>query len=506
MPWTAADAEGHTKKANTAAKQKEWAKVANNARAQCVKAGGEPEECDGRAIRIANAAMEESGMEYKAYTTSTNSVLISVNAIDVGGEAVPVAELVTAYEERRGQEQESAERNDADLQEAVWTTAFVNNLPDSNFAVIMPGGEKDEEGKTKPRSLRKLPYKDAGGKVDVPHLRNALARLPQMKGVSAELKAKALKTLQAAAKKHLKTHQEETEKVDIAKVRDLLQEALTMLDAPMEMTEVELAESAMGHVIELAKEGVSIKPRDPLLMKVALIKPGFGNEKDKHYYPIEVLERDAHVFEGVKMYATDHRPEEKSVRTEVAVITACPVAFTDDGAPIAHAAVHDPDFAEQARNRDKLDTLDTLECSILALGRTRKGDVDGKEANIVEAITKGQSVDWVTKAGAGGHAVALAESNTGGVKMDKEQIEKLLSESELPQEAQERLAGAEYEDESALRQAVLAEVEYVKTLTGSGQPFGQGPSQGQREEKPLSERLDEVDRRHGLRVQETQEV
>lgn len=63
---------------------------------------------------------------------------------------------------------------------AVWSTAFVNSLPDSSFMYIEPGcGEKDGEGKTKPRSCRKLPIKDASGKVDLPHLRNAIARIPQ---------------------------------------------------------------------------------------------------------------------------------------------------------------------------------------------------------------------------------------------------------------------------------------------------------------------------------------
>jgi len=62
---------------------------------------------------------------------------------------------------------------------AVWTAAFMNDLPDSSFLYIESGGEKDESGKTKPRSLRHFPYKDAGGKTDLPHLRNALARIPQ---------------------------------------------------------------------------------------------------------------------------------------------------------------------------------------------------------------------------------------------------------------------------------------------------------------------------------------
>ena len=48
-----------------------------------------------------------------------------------------------------------------------------NNLPDSDFAYISPGGHKDSEGKTTPRSLRHLPIPDAA------HVRNALARLDQ---------------------------------------------------------------------------------------------------------------------------------------------------------------------------------------------------------------------------------------------------------------------------------------------------------------------------------------
>ncbi len=64
-------------------------------------------------------------------------------------------------------------------QKALWSGAFVNNLPDNCFLYIAPGGRKDEEGKTVPRSLRYFPVKDGQGRVDLPHLRNALARIPQ---------------------------------------------------------------------------------------------------------------------------------------------------------------------------------------------------------------------------------------------------------------------------------------------------------------------------------------
>jgi|SRR5579859_665693 len=85
------------------------------------------------------------------------------------------------------------------LLKAQWTTAFMNNLPDSSFAYIEPGGEKDSEGKTTPRSKRHLPYKDASGTVDKPHLRDALARLDQT-DIPAAAKAAAKAKLEAAAK------------------------------------------------------------------------------------------------------------------------------------------------------------------------------------------------------------------------------------------------------------------------------------------------------------------
>jgi hypothetical protein len=73
-----------------------------------------------------------------------------------------------------------------------------NNLPDASFAYIESGGTKDESGKTVPRSLRKLPFKNADGSVDLPHLRNALARLSQTQGINAEDKTKIRARLESA--------------------------------------------------------------------------------------------------------------------------------------------------------------------------------------------------------------------------------------------------------------------------------------------------------------------
>ena len=84
-------------------------------------------------------------------------------------------------------------------EDALWSTAEQNKLPDSSFLVVGEGGEKDADGLTTPRSLRHLPYKDADGSVNRAHALNALARLPQTAGLSpdrvAELQTKLRKLL-----------------------------------------------------------------------------------------------------------------------------------------------------------------------------------------------------------------------------------------------------------------------------------------------------------------------
>jgi hypothetical protein len=86
----------------------------------------------------------------------------------------------------------------AGIQESEWDNEYINNLPDDAFAYIESGGQKDEQGKTVPRSLRHLPYKNAEGNLDADHVRNALARLDQT-AISAEAKAAATKKLCSAA-------------------------------------------------------------------------------------------------------------------------------------------------------------------------------------------------------------------------------------------------------------------------------------------------------------------
>lgn len=99
---------------------------------------------------------------------------------------------------------------------AVWTSRYVNDLPDAAFAIVLGGGALDEEGKTTPRTLRKLPHHittvedpDDDETTDWPHLVNALSRVSQIEGATEEE--------MKAAEEHLRAHydriaaEEETE-------------------------------------------------------------------------------------------------------------------------------------------------------------------------------------------------------------------------------------------------------------------------------------------------------
>lgn len=73
---------------------------------------------------------------------------------------------------------------------AQMTTQAMNDLPDSAFAYIEPGGSKDAEGKTMPRSKRHFPL------VDAEHVRAALAMASR-----SPFGDKAMPKIVAAAKK-----------------------------------------------------------------------------------------------------------------------------------------------------------------------------------------------------------------------------------------------------------------------------------------------------------------
>jgi hypothetical protein len=538
-------------KALAAAKRRQWVEVWNSAYERCAAQQSPGDDCEAVAFRAANGAVfEEMGLFTPPVSTGLSGLLSAAQIRELGDWTM---------------------RIQSKLSEATWMAAFVNDLPDSSFLHILPGGEKDEGGKTTPRSLRMFPYKDAGGKVDLPHLRNAVARIPQSDRINAATKERLASKARAELEKQTEQSEMDYDETpvmtmgartfadlraaeranDAAKeiheltyqlqalissvmMNEAITDKMTAIDAlaaeflglargilgsemeenePASGDSIELSESALGYALALSESDNGTNRRAPLDLDVVIIRPGFGNKRDKHFYGQQMLEANAPVFVGAKMYSTDHRDDEKSVRTEVSRIKEI-VGF-DNGAPVGRVKVFDPDFAELVRNRADAGELNSLECSILANGTARKGEIDGQEAKIVESIKEVRSVDWVTRGGAGGHALRLAESEVEMPKekdevqeaeleevvieeeaqaepepqeaetqevaqpttLEKEAVAAALAESNLPIAFKAALAQVQYADDAALKEAIAQAVKEVKALTGSGQPFAQGASQ-----------------------------
>jgi len=104
------------------------------------------------------------------------------------------------------------------------------SFPDASF-VVEHGAEKDENGKTL-QKFRHLPHhsKNAkssteNGSVDIPHLRNALARVNQVKPSkesASGFRSRAKKHLEAHARALLKTHKSEACSGDLFEIQKML--------------------------------------------------------------------------------------------------------------------------------------------------------------------------------------------------------------------------------------------------------------------------------------------
>lgn len=307
----------------------------------------------------------------------------------------------------------------------------------------------------------------------------------------------------------------------VVKLRKLLAEALNVLseNGIADLCNVGLAleshdatdeDTANLTVSEAA--AVETGRRAPVIVDFQMIKPGPGNKKDNHYYPADVLARDIGVFGEADVFATDHKAEQRSELTKVGKVLKVPTRFTEDQAPVARVLIYDPAQAEKARNRADSDALSTLECSIYGSGRAKPRKIDGVEYKVVEAITAGKYLELVSKAGAGGHALNLAE-NDGGETMSDEQkaketegeeeqttqevdlaegeqeqgqgqeetteeaeslaeaeVKSALVEVRLPDKVKVLLAGQSYADKAALDEVIAEMVEEFKEATGSGRP------------------------------------
>ncbi len=290
---------------------------------------------------------------------------------------------------------------------AEWTTAYINQLPDSAFLYIAPGGTKDEEGKTVPRSLRFFPVKDADGKVDVAHLRNALARIPQAK-IPQAAKDAARKKAEDLAKEHLETYQEE---------------ALM----PLHVTEI----------LESKDTGSAVNRYRVQLLELDKVGKG-GNRR---VYPRGMFSKHFQKYEGAQAFL-DHSYDKvkgRSVRDLVGYYENVDANGGADLVVINHRDLIHPLIEEQQRSGKELIGL-----SHHILGRQRPERRGGGLVNVVEEIATVKSVDLVTTPAAGGRVSEILEQEEVEVKNLEELKEahpELLEEfrEEIVEELREEL-------------------------------------------------------------------
>lgn len=155
--------------------------------------------------------------------------------------------------------------------------------------------------------------------------------------------------------------------------------------------------------------------------RMKIIAPGWGSSG---YYPAEVLESyGPSVFQkGLHMYvdhptaSEDYERPERSVRDLAGVLESD--AVWDANGPAGPGLYADIKVFS-AFVPMMVEAADHIGVSIRASGTVSQGVREGREGLIIESITRAESVDFVTKAGAGGRIMELVESARAGVDVSE---------------------------------------------------------------------------------------
>ncbi|PKN91099.1 MAG: hypothetical protein CVU44_21010 [Chloroflexi bacterium HGW-Chloroflexi-6] len=170
----------------------------------------------------------------------------------------------------------------------------------------------------------------------------------------------------------------------------------------------QIGDDLVGDTVELLEKAVR---RDGTI-PIKVIQPGWGSSG---YYPAEVLERDGpRVFaKGLHMYWDHPTQREEAERPErelddlAAVLTSD--AYWQENGPKGPGLYADALVMEHYRNKVN-DLAPHIGVSIRAFGTAKQGEAEGKQGPVVDALTAGRSVDFVTAAGAGGEIITMFES------------------------------------------------------------------------------------------------
>jgi hypothetical protein len=205
----------------------------------------------------------------------------------------------------------------------------------------------------------------------------------------------------------------------------------------------------------IQESGLAVRPGVPVRAvgeaqrrEVVLISAGWGSSG---YYSEEVLSRDIPAIfpVGTHMYLDHPTAQENAERPErstldlVGKIVETPRMAGIEAVAVVEIYPHWVPIIEAMK--------DDIGLSIRAMGVADEGDAGGKRGMVIEKLTEGISVDYVTKAGAGGRIGELVESA-------RDQNDKLLGGHPLSEKTGPG-SGDRTHEEDAMSDAKLAELE-----------------------------------------------
>ena len=309
--------------------------------------------------------------------------------------------------------------------------------------------------------------------------------------------------------------------------------AAAMLADPMWAVEVQKVAASLspseveGDFVPLMERAVA--EDGTTLLRV--ITPGWGSSG---YYSPELLERDGpKVFTaGTKMFWNHQTDAEEASRPEgdlrdLAGELIEDAAWNADGPEGAGLYAKAKVFAAFQPIVEEL--APHIGVSIRAMGKATNGTIEGREGPVIDALTHGRSVDFVTAPGAGGKVMSLFEaarpsSTEGNLNMDDQKelneardelkaihagaiITAAVAEAKLPDAAVKRLteslpAKAVLNDEGKLDEdalkvivdeAIASEVAYLTEVTGAGSVRNLGgEAEGEAKDGDLAEAFQKI--------------
>jgi hypothetical protein len=178
-----------------------------------------------------------------------------------------------------------------------------------------------------------------------------------------------------------------------------------------------------------------------------IIRPGIGKGRGRHLYEAQMLQENADVFSGWRMFLNHQSPEAKRAagglpRDVRDLGGRVQEAWWDPTVPADEASGHDQGAVVGMVRPVKLirelidDDPGLIEASISATASAVRPVVrGGQRVWLVEGINARGSVDWVTEAGAGGRIAPMLEE----AYSEEEEVQMALLESMTDEELVARL-------------------------------------------------------------------